>query len=243
MPRKIKKMIPEACTAVAQSGVDLKAYARAVTASQARMSSVACGEVAPVLADMTPPATSTDPRAIELAKFSSLAHVHPTSPRARHLEPGGHRRERIRTRRAAGASTISTWDAALAEWDKKPFDPEVASEKKEAPPKKPEDQATSLSRADEDDGSGGCAGRRSTECATFCADRSKAAAAASDSEAGRSAPADWAWAKARRARAAPLEAGHSQADVRRREQRDRRAHGKSPRRASASARRTTTRAS
>ncbi len=32
------------------------------------------------------------------------------------------------------------WDAALAEWDKKPFDPEVASEKKEAPPKKPEDK-------------------------------------------------------------------------------------------------------
>ena len=29
------------------------------------------------------------------------------------------------------------WDAALAEWDKKPFEPEVAKEKKEAAEKKP----------------------------------------------------------------------------------------------------------
>ncbi len=88
MPRKIKKMIPEACTAVAQSGVDPKAYARAALASQARMSSVACGEVALVLADMTPPATSTDPRAIELAKFV-LSPTFIQLRRALGLEPGG----------------------------------------------------------------------------------------------------------------------------------------------------------
>ena len=88
IPRKIKKMLPEVCAAVAQSGVDPKAYARAALASQARMSSVACGEVAIVLADMTPPATSADPRAIDLAKFV-LSPTFVQLRRALGVEPGG----------------------------------------------------------------------------------------------------------------------------------------------------------
>jgi len=69
IPRKIKKSLPEVCAAVSQSGVDPKAFARAALASQARIAAVACGEAAVVLADSTPPAMGSDPRAIELCKF------------------------------------------------------------------------------------------------------------------------------------------------------------------------------
>jgi hypothetical protein len=89
LPRKIKKMIPEVCSAVAQSGADPKNYARAALASQARVSAVASGEVALVLADMVgSPGTSTDPRAIELAKFV-LSPTFVQLRRAFGLEPGG----------------------------------------------------------------------------------------------------------------------------------------------------------
>jgi tetratricopeptide (TPR) repeat protein len=69
VPRRIKKVLPEVCAAVAQGGADPKAFARAVLASQARVSAVACGELGVVLADMVPPANAADPRAIELYKF------------------------------------------------------------------------------------------------------------------------------------------------------------------------------
>ncbi len=69
MPRKVRKAIPEVCAAVAQSGVDPKAYARAALASQSRVAAVACGEVQNVVADMVPPAAPNDPRVMELCKF------------------------------------------------------------------------------------------------------------------------------------------------------------------------------
>ncbi len=74
VPRKIKKALPEVCSAVAQAGADPKAFARAALASQARVAVVACSEVSVVLGDLAPPvpsaqAAAIDPRAIELAKF------------------------------------------------------------------------------------------------------------------------------------------------------------------------------
>ena len=69
VPRKIKKALPEVCAAVAQGGADPKAFARAVLTSQARVAAIACGEVGVVLADMVPPASGSDPRAVELYKF------------------------------------------------------------------------------------------------------------------------------------------------------------------------------
>jgi tetratricopeptide (TPR) repeat protein len=88
MPRKIKKAIPEVCAAVAQSGADPRTYARAALASQARVAAVGCGEVSVVLADMTPPAMPTDPRAIELCRFV-LSPAFIQLRRALGLEGGG----------------------------------------------------------------------------------------------------------------------------------------------------------
>ncbi len=69
VPRKIRKAMPEVCAAVAQGGADPKAFARAALASQSRVAAVACGEVNAVLADLVPPASTGDPRTIELCKF------------------------------------------------------------------------------------------------------------------------------------------------------------------------------
>src|ERR1700690_3939152 len=52
VPRKVRKALPEVCSAVAQGGVDPKAFARAALASQARVAAIACGEVGVVLVDM-----------------------------------------------------------------------------------------------------------------------------------------------------------------------------------------------
>ena len=88
VPRKIRKAMPEICAAVAQSGVDPKAWARAALSTQARISSVACGEIGVVLVDMVPPAASADPRAVELFKFV-LSPAYAQVRRALGLEPGG----------------------------------------------------------------------------------------------------------------------------------------------------------
>ncbi len=72
VPRKVRKALPEICAAIAQSGVDPKAWARAALATQARVSASSSGEVGVVLVDMVPPvagAPGADPRVNELAKF------------------------------------------------------------------------------------------------------------------------------------------------------------------------------
>src|SRR5678815_5048942 len=61
----------------------------------------------------------------------AVAHVRPTAPRDR---PRAWRIAVGESDKKGGLDDFD-WDAALAEWDKKPFEPEVASEKKEAPPK------------------------------------------------------------------------------------------------------------
>jgi tetratricopeptide (TPR) repeat protein len=91
VPRKIKKALPDVCSAVSQGGADPKAFARAALASQARVAVVACGEISVVLADFVPPVASpasSDPRAIDLCRFV-LSPAFVQVRRALGLEGGG----------------------------------------------------------------------------------------------------------------------------------------------------------
>lgn len=67
--RKTKKLIVDPCNAIARSQADVRAWARAAAMSQARAAVVAAGDLTAVLADMLPPASPDDARALELARF------------------------------------------------------------------------------------------------------------------------------------------------------------------------------
>jgi tetratricopeptide (TPR) repeat protein len=76
IPRKTKKLLPDICRAIVDSGTDARAWARRALSSQSRVAAIACGDAGVVLSDvMNEPferlaaTVKVDPRAEELLRF------------------------------------------------------------------------------------------------------------------------------------------------------------------------------
>jgi hypothetical protein len=76
--RKTRKMLPELCRAIVDSGVDARAWARRALSSQSRVAVIACGDVGVVLSDVLGEpferlagAVKVDARAEELIRFTA----------------------------------------------------------------------------------------------------------------------------------------------------------------------------